>query len=402
MTAQSAGTGNVESETASESSDKGATKPNSFAAALIADAASMGHSIGDPKVLESAKSEETEEKEETTNQEHTEETTDETTEQTGEEIAGEQTEESEESEEESEHRPAAIELDDEIESSKASIDEKIEAYKAKGKTAPWFYSRISEETRKKNDRTKERNDALEEVQRLNEENETLRAQASTPQKSDGATPLQNVWTDNDFQQLKSECGRLLAWCAENPTGGEYVLGKDKEGNEITQFVEDAKGVTSLRMKADDILREGIPERKKFLEKRKEANGVAAEIYPDLRNPKSDLSLEATQLLRSLPALQAVPDIMIWLAHAITGRNLYLAKNGKGKTTKQSETASRIVKSVKTVVAPKMPATRGMVPRSGAHLDKAKKDLEEKGDAESAERYLEAKGFGQSKKIERIG
>jgi hypothetical protein len=173
---------------------------------------------------------------------------------------------------------------------------------------------------------------------------------------------------------------------ENPHGGEFLMGV-RNGKEIYRSL-DPQGARELKRNAEETLREGIPNQRKFLEVQEGCNAQASDIYPVLRDSNSLMSREIETYLQRIPFLKLIPDIKIWMGHAITQRDRYMAaKNGKTENQAQR----RITQAVRTKVAPVIPRSRGVIttPR-GADVDQALKTLKEKGDADAAEKWLEAK------------
>lgn len=389
MNAQRAGTADAAAESTSEKG--GGKQLNSFANALLEEARDLGHIIGEPLRTQSETAQGGAEETETEQPEEIPAETETETEQT-EQVAAE-TSQAEEEETESET---------DEETPHGSIEDQLKDYAARGEKPPWYLTRIAEGTRKKNEWKTKAEQAINLSQQLDQENKNLQQQLESQGVSAPANlsdPILRVWNETDIQNLTRECNRWITWATKNPNGGEAVVGKDpKTGEDITKYLSDEEAV-SLKLAAEATLRDGIPNRRNFLAARNEADHIAKQIYPDLADANSPVTRFVNDTLRALPALQLVPDIKIWLGHALRGFVQFNAeRNGKGKNDVQK----KIVQSATTKKAPTLAKTRGFIPRvSDADLDKATKDLQTKGDAEAAEKWLEAKLRSRSKKAERV-
>lgn len=381
-----AGTTDAAAESAPAEKQEQQAQPNSFVTSLLADAKEMGYVIGPPTRTQpeaAAPPKKTEE-------EATPSLPQESEEEEVHEPIPEPKEEPEPEEEESE--------EGETDKKHLSIEDELKEYAAKGERPPWYLSRIAAQSEKMRNRTKERDQAIELSQRLDQEVKSLQQQlqSSIPPVSDDRPEL-NCWNDEDFRMLESECNRAIRWAALNPNGGDFPLYK-KNGEDVYKNL-DTEGTVDLKLKAERTRDKGIPMKQKFLEEQKAWDAQADEIYPQLKDRNSLMSRQIDEYLRQIPVLRLVPDIRIWMGHALTRRNEYFAEQ-QGKARK--ETRERITQSVRQKVAPIIPRSRGsIIPRSGADLDKALETLKQKGDADAAERWLEAKWAKPQSKIERV-
>lgn len=405
MTAQSAGGVDVATQSASEKDSGASTQTESFNDVLLKEAAESGHTIGDVK-LPPAKTEGESERE-TQGEEQTDVVQDETQqteEQTGEESA--------ETETQGESKEGDGKAGDTEGGEHASIEDQIKAFEAKGEKPPWYLTRIAEETRKKNDRTKDRDTALIENKRLEEENQALRSEltnvASQPMPvATGMHPLLGAWNEQGIQSVAQQCNHFIAWAERNRDGGTYVFGKDERGEDISRELTEEE-VVNLKLGAEATLREGVPGRRDFLRQREQADAEAISLYSDFKNPNSALSREATAILRSIPALQLIPNIGVIIGDYVAGRTKRETE-AAAKKNGQKDPASKIVQSVKERerTAPVVPKSRGnFTPRvKGADVEKAKEKLEKEGTKEAGEEFLISLGgaFGgqKAKSTERV-
>lgn len=364
--------GTVASEQ-SASTQSGET--NSFANSLLAEAKASGHDIGD--IIPDQPQDEAE---------VTPEAEPETTEQ-------EQTEEQpEEQQEEVEQAP---------EPEHKSIDDQIKEAEAKGEKPPWYLSRIADETRKR----KERDTQIEKLntvsQGLYTENQQLKqqlTQASAPRPS-AADPLADIFDDAGLERVSGVYRSVIRLAELNPDGAYDIPIKQSDGTEVRKdFTKEQ--LIDMKLDAQEMLQNGIPRRRAYLSKRIEADTKARQSYPELNDPQSGWVQMGQQFLRNMPELQRDPECWTWIARALRGWSLeQQGKNGEQKVNPK-DAATKIVESAKVKKAPILPAARGFTPRKGADLDKAKKQMEERGDAQSAEKLLESLGVGGGPKSKR--
>lgn len=294
----------------------------------------------------------------------------------------------------------------------ASIDEQIAAYKAKSEKPPWYLVRISEETAKRKERTEraERAEArAQEAESRAKELESQLAGATAPPPTE-ANPFSDVYDPTQLSKLESQYERILEFAEKNRDGAEDVLvGRNKDGSDIRKDLTPEE-IADMRYKADRALRKDIPQRRGYLDARAKADAQALEIYPDLKDGTSDMTKEAISILRANRNLETVlgPEALIWIGHAIAGRNLYLKRNGKtdGTAAVRTDAATRIAASAKAKIAPTPTKARAPIERArGADLAAANRKLEERGDADSAEEVvglLLSKRGSTAKKLEPIG
>jgi len=339
---------------------------SSFQDSLLKDAADMGHSVGPPK------------DEETESDETPEAETETEVEAEGEQVEGEKEEESE-GEEQTEEQEQKEELKPAAEHK--SIDEQIKEFTEKGEKPPWYLTRISAETRKRQERTEVSKKLFVENQQLKQQLAT--AAAPRPTSSD---PLIDVYTDAQFAQVESMYEQISDLPDLYPDGiNEEVTLPD--GSKVSDVSHET--LVKWKRQAEKMLRTGIPDRKKFVQARYQQDNEARKIYPELNDEDSGWVQMGQQLIAAVPELTRVPDCWLWLGRALRGYQLEQAQAAQ----KKNGAAKKIVEARSQKKAPVLPKSRGFIQRSGADLDAAKKRFAEKGDQESAEAYLEARGVG---------
>jgi hypothetical protein len=338
----------------------------SFAEELLSDAQAEGIDIGDAKLPEATA-----------------------------ETAAEPETKTEESEPDTEVKAESEEQTAEPETDDKSIEGQIAKAKAKGVKPEWYYTRLSEEIGKRKERTEDLRkaearlrDTEAEVQRL----QGMVAQSSVPAPTT-QNPMADIYDEPALQRLEGTYEKILEFAEKNRDGAENVIvGKDKDGNEIRKdFTPDE--IAEMRYKADKALRKDIPQRRGYLVARAQADAAAYEIYPEFKDPEATLTQEAISILRATPQLETVlgPEVLLWIGHALKGRQQSMSRNGKanGKTPAATTAADKIEKASQTRLAPTATQSRAFIERKGADTKTAAKQLEEKGDTESAEAYLDA-------------
>lgn len=68
--------------------------------------------------------------------------------------------------------------------------------------------------------------------------------------------------------------------------------------------------------AERVLTRDIPKAREVMKVRQQIEAQAAAIYPDLKNPKSQLSVGIEHFLTKMPALRQFPDIKVMIAHML--------------------------------------------------------------------------------------
>jgi len=253
--------------------------------------------------------------------------------------------------------------------------------------------RVAEEVAKRKDRTDKLTAAEGRVEALETELKTLRGELKSAQRPVTAgDPLYDVHDEASLSKAERQFEQLLEFAETHRDGAEDVLvGKDAQGNDVRQDFDEA-GITKLKLISEKALRKDIPLRRQYLAAREQLDARAKEIYPQLAEDSSQWSKEAAQLLRIVPELERVPDCLVWIGHALAGRDAMVAQlAGKpnGETTVQSDTM-KIVESSKVKKAPAVPTDRSLTRHREADVETARKRMQENPDSEEAmESYIGA-------------
>ena len=205
--------------------------------------------------------------------------------------------------------------------------------------------------------------------------------------------------EGHFRNAKEAATRALD---ENPGLDEIELpiGKDK-----TKMFS-RRELSDMRIDADHALSKLIPERRQLLAQRGQADAMAQKIYPQLTEESGEWTGFVQQTLAQFPDLGRVPDIAIWLGHALYGRQIRLNeltkeldKGGKPASPNgESSTANEIMAASRTAFKKAPALSTGRVPsqstpRRGADVEVARKAMRANpGSDEALENFIDAKLF----------
>ena len=281
--------------------------------------------------------------------------------------------------------------------------------------------RVAEETAKR----KRANSRADEAER-NRDQWAARAQelqqrlqtAAMPRPSSD-DPLADVY---DMSDLKKATGQYLNIKAsttraldENPSAEfvEVIVGKDKDGQPITEDVP-RKKLVNMKIAAEHALTVLIPQKEKLLAAREQADALAVRVYPQFAENDGDNEWAGfvRQVLAEVPALTRVPDIAMWIGHALEGRRVTVerlkqerAQNGQ-TGAEIPPVARRILSTPRMKSAPPTTARRvpsQTLPRRGADVEAARKTMKARpGDNDAMEAFIDAKLFrGASRGYEKV-
>jgi hypothetical protein len=301
-------------------------------------------------------------------------------------------------------------------------EEEEEETAAAGAEGQWPQSarkRVAEETGKRK-RYQSRADKAEserdQWQRRAAQLESQLQDASSPRPT-REDPLADVFdlpglkkAKGHYLNIKTTATRALD---ENPTLDEIdvIVGKDKNGEPITESFT-RKALVTMRENAEYALSDLIPQREKILAARDQADTLALRIYPQFAENDGDNEWSGfvRDTLAQIPALAKIPDIAIWLGHAIVGRAATLerlekqyGKNGDRVADSIPGAAREIVSAAsrKFKVAPQVSTGRvpsQTLPRRGADVESARKSMKARpGDDDAMEAFIDAKLFRTPKR-----
>lgn len=238
------------------------------------------------------------------------------------------------------------EADDEEEPEEAEDDseesEEDDAEKADGTKGLY---RDLKKTRKRAQEAEARVQELEaqvaSVDTVRAELEALRAERVVPAPTE-QDPLPGVMDAKELDGLQSFATQLQDWTEDNPEGGTCPLLTDKDGSPREL---DADAVRAIRAQTRRDLR-AIPGRRAYLEQFAQTEKVLADAFPEVADPKSELSLRLNTIISSIPEVKRKPGYKLAALYYDLGRQVIEAKGRE---------ALSFVKTLKT--APKKPKAK---------------------------------------------
>jgi hypothetical protein len=286
---------------------------------------------------------------------------------------------------------------------------------------PSARKRVAEETEKRK-RTQSRADKAEsERDQLMGRVQQLEAQleeASLPRPT-REDPLADVFdlvalqkAKQNYENIKDIATRALE---ENRHDDEIELpvGRDRNG-EMKYKAFPRRELVDMKLNSERALSDWVPQRERVLVARSQADALAQRVYPQFDENGGDN--EWTGFVRwtlgQYPQLAKVPDIVMWIGHALHGREDTVARLKKeylpnqAPKTETNSVANRILSEKKFKAAPAVSTGRvpsQSMPRRGADVEAARKTMQARpGDDDALEAYIDAKLFrGASRGYEKV-
>ena len=272
------------------------------------------------------------------------------------------------------------------------IEEQIAEAKAKGEKPDWYLTRIADEADKKRramTRATEAENQLAEKEAKITDLMSQLGQVSRPILPDN--PLSDVHDEASLQKAEKEYERLLEFAERNRGGAwDVTTGRNPDGSRKTESFS-AEQITDMKLDAENALRKLIPARRNYLTARTQMDSAAKQIYEPLQDPNSQWSQEAAAILRIVPELERVPDVLVWIGHALHRRDEFVAslpKDNNGAAEPNND-AQRIVENAKQRTAPSVPANRGFTQTRDADVETARKRMKAGGGEEATEDFIGA-------------
>lgn len=205
-------------------------------------------------------------------------------------------------------------------------------------------------------------------------------------------PLSDVHDEASLQKAEKEYERLLEFAERNRGGAwDVTTGRNPDGSPKTEdFTE--KQITEMKLDAENALRKLIPARRQYLTARTQMDSAAKQIYEPFQDPSSQWSQEAAAILKIVPELERVPDVMVWIGHALHRRDEFvssMAKDNNGQSVPANNDAQRIVDNTRHAKAPSVPADRGFTMTRDADVEGARKRMKSEGGDEATEDFIAA-------------
>jgi hypothetical protein len=255
----------------------------------------------------------------------------------------------------------------------------------------------TEETTEKPEVKAETKPSVEDqIKALSDQLKDLQAKLSQPEKPvqptidpDNDDLLANVYDEQGFQRAEKDLEELVRFAETHRDGAYDYEVKDAKGN-VTKRDYTPEQITNIKLRAEAALR-AIPKRREYVALRARCDARAVEVYPDLAKEDSNWRKDAAQMLAAVPQLAQIPDFMIWIGHALRGRDEFL-KEQAGKSNGHSTAVDRI-KAAPKEVAPATASTRGTIPHTEAKKKEAALNrLKTERSEDAAEEYLATLGF----------
>lgn len=208
-----------------------------------------------------------------------------------------------------------------------------------------------------------------EVQRLNGE------LTKKPTTGVAIAPLHPVFMLNDdakLAQREQEIMEFERWAAVNWDGTEEIPASgDKPA--VRAFTKE-----EVRARHAELQQERqtlIPRARQVLAAQRQYDAQAAEIYPELKDTKSEMSTTVNNILQRAPGLAALfPNVRIIIADAIAGEKARLAKAkatsgaAKGLKLKVGTSASKVAPKLPMGARPAKPAAGGRSVKPADNID----------------------------------
>jgi hypothetical protein len=265
---------------------------------------------------------------------------------------------------------------------------------------------VKQEAEKRRKANKERDEWKGKAEQLSAQLQAIPAAGPPATMQD---PLADVVDSAGLARAKKQFKEMLRFAEENPDGADDVLiGTDEKGREVRMDYS-RKDIVEMKLTAQEVLQEGIPARRSYLNQVGGHIETAKEIYPDLlAQEANEVNTMADEILRAVPEIKRSPEWILWLGDAVAGRRARLAKaNGaptrspSGKPLTKSQAA--LVNAPKVPIAPSVAKSRavgsGVAPatRVVEELEKAKKAHIESGfSSETLERLITLKRQAQTR------
>lgn len=162
--------------------------------------------------------------------------------------------------------------------------------------------------------TAKRREAEAEVERLRQEVENLRQEASQKpvQNYDPKNPYSNLTSMDLIQKEMEQAKQIRRWCELNPDGATV---KDKDGNETDYSAED---VRNIKIKAMDALEEHLPRQARYLEQVNHMEQIAVKEYPWWKDKAAKERVIAEKFLQAFPEIRRFPDYKVVVGDYLRG------------------------------------------------------------------------------------
>lgn len=183
----------------------------------------------------------------------------------------------------------------------------------------------------------------------------LRTSPATPDQPVGAvpsseSPLSNVTTGGDLDHLANEAKRLVrsidrfrrgALRPDERSAFEADLKRYGIWNQESEE-PDAAGLADLEYRAQDMLQEHIPARRRWLTDQAAIQPTVKQLFPELLDKTSPDYARSQEIVKAIPVLRSFPNWQILVGTFIAGQRALEEKfKAKPKATKAAAAAPKV-------------------------------------------------------------
>ena len=259
------------------------------------------------------------------------------------------------------------------------------------KLPDWAQKRISKLAAQKREARDALRGAESERDALRSELEAAKA-AQVVLPPSPADPFADVHSEAELEKRLATAKQMREWTVANPEGGAI------NPEDPNSPVYDAKQVSHLRARAEDMLRDFGPRRKEWLAAHTEAHEQAKKVYPVLFKEGTRVANGTKQVLDAVPELRRLPDFELvlgdWAVGALVRAGDYRlvktnASGGEGAPAGQASESNTAKKKPAAPAAPSRSAP-AVASREDAGVQAAEERFRESGSANDLAQVLLAK------------
>jgi len=194
----------------------------------------------------------------------------------------------------------------------------------KGGLPPELQEKIDKRIGKEVHRRKETEELLEAERTLTKEltarvSELEEQGRAAPAGGGAINPLLMAETDAELNKREDYLWQVEEFCEEHIDGYEA----EKPGEQSYTAAEIRRRLLEVRRERE----RDLPRARETLKRRTAYEAVTREAYPELADPRSELSVEAARWAARIPGVKALPEYKLVLGDLLAGRK---AREGKAK------------------------------------------------------------------------
>lgn len=171
-------------------------------------------------------------------------------------------------------------------------------------------------------------------------------------------PLPHVQSLADLQAIEQQAWNVYEWAQDalnadvkyDNEGNEYIAEAPK-GNGETQRYTKAE-VLKIARNADATIRRDVPARKAWLEQNDKFDSRLKNVFPELKNPNSELSIAVNSAIIHFPVLKSIPGYKEAALSFVLGQKMLKAHGAKS-----FEVLKKSVVPTKKATPTKLPVSR---------------------------------------------